>query len=313
MSRIYEALKQSDESKPTSIVQLIEDNRHPNRKVKADTLAALHGASGSLRGTPPVESIPAPVSPPPREYKLVPIRISAGVPVFPFDGSDPRVAEQYRILRTNILQHPIQPKVLAISSATPGDGKTITAINLAGIMAVKSDAKVLIIDADLRKCRVGTALGLDQTPGLTDVLCGHCTLQQAIICIEQLPNCHVLTAGRISPYPTELLDSPSFTSLIDTLRADFSVIVLDTTPTIAVADFTLVQRVCDGVLLVVRPDHTDRAAFLKALELEPRGKLLGTVVNDLQDWFFRKAHDDSGYYSAKTIRQARSFWSPWRC
>jgi capsular exopolysaccharide synthesis family protein len=320
MSRIYEALKQSVESKPCSIVELIEENRahvngmlpRQNRDVLRDPLgAAATVLQAESTGPGPVaaKSVDVPIR---KEYQLVPMRTPAGVPVFPFDGTDSRSSEQYRILRTNILQHPLQPKVLAVSSATPGDGKTVTAINLAGILALRSEARVLIVDADLRRSSVAGTMGITSSLGLSGLLNGQCGLDEAILRIEQLPNLHVLPAGKTSLNPAELLDSAAFQSAVRSIREEFSFIILDTTPTAAVTDFKLVEQVCDGVLLVVRPQHTNRAAFLKTLDIQPQSKLLGIVMNDFQDWFLWKTHDSYGYYSEMSDEPAPSFWSRWR-
>jgi capsular exopolysaccharide synthesis family protein len=217
-----------------------------------------------------------------------------------------RAGEQYRLLRTNILQHSARPKALAISSATPGDGKTISAINIAGILALKSEPTVLLVDADFRRGSIAKVLGLDASPGMSDILEGHCSIEKAIVRVEQLPNLHILPAGTTTSKPTELLDSALFRWLVKALRDQFSFVIFDTTPTAVVADFKLVQQVCDGVLLIVRPDHTDRRALLEALEMEPRDKLLGTVINNFEDWFLWK-NDDNYYYPGES-RKGKGPW-----
>ena len=124
------------------------------------------------------------------------------VPVFPFlAGGDAHAAEQYRILRTNILQHPAQPKVIAISSAAPGDGKTLTSINIAGILAMKSDSRVLLIDADLRRCAVASTLGIETGMGFGDLLKGTCKLKDAVVKLRSPENLYVLPAGQVSVTP----------------------------------------------------------------------------------------------------------------
>jgi Mrp family chromosome partitioning ATPase len=82
------------------------------------------------------------------------------------------------------------------------------------------------------------------------------------------------------------------------LRARFSFVIVDTTPISAVADFKLIQQLSDGVVLVLRPDHSNRAMGLKAASLIPREKLLGTVINDFKEWAFWKNRDHYEYYSA---------------
>ena len=312
MSRIYDALRASDQTEPNRLAQLIDvapklpsarpesvpppaeapepfEARPVDSKVdhsKSET-AAVH--SRVLRASP-------------EAYRTVSLRLPAGVPVFPFDGTDTRAAEQYRMLRTTLMQHPVQPKALAVTSATSGDGKTITAVNLAGIMAIKGESRVLLIDADLRRSSVADVMGIDSDPGLANVLRGG-RLEDAIVQIEQVPKLYVLPSGSaVGVNPAELLDSTQFRSLFATLREQFSYIVVDTTPMSAVADFRLVHQVVDGAFLVLRPDHTKRSAFLKALELEPQHEILGTVINACEDWVFWKGQEDYSYYGASGKR-----------
>src|SRR5262249_45942390 len=159
-----------------------------------------------------------------RDYREAILDIPDGLPALPFDGRDKRASEQYRILRTNVLQHPARPKVVAVSSAASRDGKTITSINLAGILSMKSDVRVAIMDADLRRGSVAPAMGIPPEPGLTDVLTGRCTLDEAIVRIDRIPNLHVLPAGAESATPAELLDSGLFRSTVASLRDHFSFI-----------------------------------------------------------------------------------------
>ncbi len=229
-------------------------------------------------------------------YRTVNLNIAAG-PLIPFDESNPRIAEQYRVLRTNILLHSARPRVIAISSGSLGDGKTVTSINLAGILALKSDANVLLVDADLRQCKVATSLGIPSSPGLADVLQDRCSLEEAIVQVEEIPNLLVLPAGEATGNPAELLDSVPWKRAIMTLRAHFSYTIVDTTPVTAVADFQLVQQVCDAVLFVLRPDHTKRSLLEKALSAVPKEKLLGTVLNAVPDWFLWNIRES--YYASK--------------
>lgn len=238
-------------------------------------------------------------------YKSIWLEIPEGSPIFPFDGNEPRVAEQYRILRTSILLNPTKPHVMAVSSGSSGDGKTLTAINIAGILAMKSETKVLIVEGDLRKCALAPILGIKSSPGLAEVLRGKASLDDAIVRAEQLPNFHVLPAGTVTDNPAELLDSDEFRNFVKEVRKRFSFVVFDTTPAASVADFKLVMQVSDGVLMVVRPDHTDRDSFQRAFELVPEKLLLGAVINAFEDWFLWKQLDANYYYSGE-VRKAKA-------
>lgn len=247
-------------------------------------------ASSALRGSAPAKVDEGSL------YRSAHLNLAHG-PLIPFDGSNLRIAEQYRLLRTNILMHPARPKVIAISSSSLGDGKTVTSINLAGTLALRSDANVLLVDGDLRQCKIATSLGIPSSPGLADVLQERCSLEEAIVQVEEIPNLLVLPAGDATGNPAELLDSAQWKRAIMTLRASFSFTIIDTTPVTAVADFQLVQQVSDGVLFVLRPDHTKRSLLKKALLAVPKDKLLGTVLNAVPDWFLWNIRES--YYASK--------------
>ncbi|HUQ93581.1 MAG TPA: CpsD/CapB family tyrosine-protein kinase [Bryobacteraceae bacterium] len=223
------------------------------------------------------------------------LRISALAPIFPFDQQHSAASEQYRIIRTKILHHPNKPRVLVVSSPRSGDGKTITSINLAASLALKPDLSVLLVDADLRRSSVGDLLGIPPGPGLTDLLAGHIAFDEALVRVEQFPNLWVLTGGTRVNNPAELLDSPNWRAVLDHIKSSFDYTILDATPVAAVADYELVQHACDGVLLVARPDHTDRQACAKALATVPKQKLIGAVLNCVEDWFLFNTHG-YGYY-----------------
>ena len=299
MSRIYEALKRSNDAKPALISQSIDAIRP---EIEQDLIGRDYErqsiAPGKVEREREVDTFanPAIPLPSPGRYATVSIPLPLPPPAFPFDGSSPIASEQYRVLRTNLMQHPLRPKVIAVSSASPGDGKSVTTVNLAGTFALRSDSNVLIIDADLRRCGVADVLRLDSSLGLTDVLRGQCRLDDAIVRIDQMPNLHVLPARRSPKNPAELLDSPAWKMMISALREQFSYILIDTTPVGAVADFKLVQEACDGVIMVVRPDHTNRSALTKSLEIEKDGKLLGLVVNSYDEWFLWDTKRSYGYY-----------------
>jgi receptor protein-tyrosine kinase len=235
--------------------------------------------------------------PMPHAVRVALVRLAPRSPLLPFDGNNSKAGEQYRILRTKILHHPAQPRVLVVSSPAAGDGKTVTAINLAGALALKGDSDVLLVDADFRRAGVAQSLGLSPEPGLAGVLAGDCTLEDALVRIEQVPALQVLPAGRCKGNPSELLDSARWRVCCAEFRKRFSFTVLDTPPVASVADYELVQVASDGVVIVVRMDHTDRDLSRKVLESVPGGKLLGMVINCFQPWLLRKSHDYYYYYA----------------
>jgi capsular exopolysaccharide synthesis family protein len=203
--------------------------------------------------------------------------------------------EQYRFVRTGIMHHPSAPAAIAVSSPGIGDGKTVTAINLAGSFAQSGDEEILLIDGDLRCSAVHEYLRVPRSPGLGEVLAGKCSLADAIFRVAQLPGLCVLPAGTLEGNPTELLGSARWPSLVKSFRQHFHRLIVDCPPTEAVADFELLAAGCDGVLLVVRPDHTNRVLCWRAIG-KTREKLLGTVMNCTTDKQLMKEYM-SHYYA----------------
>jgi len=241
----------------------------------------------------------APVNPPvdTARIRTLPIHITGKSPLLPFSAANAAAAEQYRIIRTRLLQHPRQPRSLLISSTGPGDGKSITAVNIAGALSLKSEARVLLTDVDFRRSVLDTRLGLPSSPGLGDILTGTATLEESLIQIEQLPNLYFLPVGTPQSNPSELLDSERWAWLCNCLRAEFRYIVADAPPVASVADYELLQASCDGVVMVIRPDHTRREAVLRTLKSIPKEKMIGVIMNDVQDWFFTRSTPYSSHHT----------------
>ncbi len=303
MSKIFEAMKRAEEEMTDLVMPPMEEIPEIEDAAPAPPI--------TVRARPPVavaepvaireeEHLAAPAKLAPSQYsdvvRTLSLQISSTAPVLPFDNGHSRAAEQYRMARTRILQHPAQPRLLTVSSAGSGDGKTITAINLAGALALKSDANVLLVDADLRRSSMSSLLGLPQEPGLADVLSGAATLDEALIRVEQFPNLYLMPCGNVGVNPGELLDSPRWTAFCTAVRRQFKFAVFDTPPIGSVADYELIQVATDGVLLVMRPDHTSRKLCFQAINAVPRQRLIGVVMNCVPEWFLSKHHDY--YYGA---------------
>lgn len=192
------------------------------------------------------------------------------------------IAEQYRTVRTNIKFASVGEGVQAIlvASASPGEGKSMTAANLAVVYA-QHGKSVLIIDADLRKPTVHYTFRVDNFQGLSNVLIGEKTLNEAVISSE-VENLDILTCGPIPPNPSELLDSKRMNALIEEARSLYDIIFLDTPPILLVTDAQILANVCDGSILVVRSKCTEFEAAQKAIEAlkAADGKILGTILND---------------------------------
>ncbi len=188
-------------------------------------------------------------------------------------------AEQYRGLR-----HIVEESgrhVVAITSPTPGDGKTTTAINLAGALAQASGTRVLLVEADLRQPRVGDQLGLEgsDTRGLADALADdRLTLPDVV---RHLPrfNLSVLLSGRSPASPYEGLHSSRLDELLEEARSHYAHIVVDTPPVVPVPDCRLIARIVDGFLILVGAHRTRRELLQEALVALDPTKILGLVFN----------------------------------
>ena len=212
-------------------------------------------------------------------------------------------AEQYRALRHLVEQRQKNTglSVVAISSPGVGDGKTTTAINLAGALAQASDAAVLLVEGDLRRPSIGRLLGYGESRGvgLVDAILDS-RLTLADIVTQRPPyNLNVVTAGQTPPSPYEVLKSPRLGALLDDARRQYTYIVMDTPPLAPVQDCRVVARWVDGLLLVVAADHTPRALLEAALETVDPGKVLGLVFNGYDHLMAaRYARHYVGYYAA---------------
>lgn len=211
-------------------------------------------------------------------------------------AKSPAALDQYRLLRTRLVQSDPPPQVISITSACPGDGKSLTAVNLAWSLAMRPDARVALVDADLRRPTLHRSLGIEPKLGLVDVLEGA-SLSDALVAAPESPGLQVLPAGVPPANPTELLDSEAWRSTVAALREQFEFVIVDGPPLGGVADYNLIEAVADGVLMVMRPGHTARLAFHAALSDISRAKFLGVLVNDFQDWMFWKSRGYR-YYQA---------------
>ena len=289
MSRIFDSLRKAGGKAAEAALPLID-------KAEATPAPSPEPAGGAEASAPRTALAPDPQARAVPKIRVVKARPLADVPVLPFDGTHPASAEQYRIIRTKIVQHPLQPHLLAVSSPGPGDGKTVSALNIAGALSLKGEMKVLLVETDFRRSSFCRLLQLPDEPGLIDVLARKCVLEEAVMEIEQLPNLFVLGAGEFRADATELLDSPFGRAIFQTLRKKFHFVVFDCPPMGSIADYDVIQAVADGVVAVLRPDHTNRAAALEMLASLPKEKLLGVVMNHVKPWFLWRDGRTSYYY-----------------
>jgi capsular exopolysaccharide synthesis family protein len=193
-----------------------------------------------------------------------------------------QMAEAYRALRTSLLLTSVgaPPKVILVTSALPEEGKTTTCINCAIVLAQKG-GRVLLIDSDLRRPGIHRTLGIVPKTGLTNVLTGSATLQQAIVRSPLVPSLSVLPAGTPPPNPAELLASGKMGEVLETLREQYDHIVIDTPPTLPVTDAVIMATRADAVILVIRAGSTTKHALRQARDilLQVNARISGVLLN----------------------------------
>jgi polysaccharide biosynthesis transport protein len=193
-----------------------------------------------------------------------------------------QMAESYRALRTSLLLSNLgaPPKVIMITSALPEEGKTTTSINCAVVLAQKG-VRVLLIDADLRRPSIHKTLGMGPRSGLSNVLTGSTTLDQAIARTTVLPNLHVLPAGTPPPNPAELLASTNMRDVLAELRQQYDHIVVDTPPSLSVTDAVVLSPRADAVVLVIRSGQTTKQALRRSRDIlaQVNAKVVGVLLN----------------------------------
>ncbi len=208
--------------------------------------------------------------------------------------TQPRSAycEQFRSLRTRILQAGERKKMQAfvVTSAGVAEGKTLTALNLSWLLAQTDGVRAIIIDSDLRHPCASDYLGIDAPIGLSEVLSGEATLQEAIIRLEPA-GLHLLPGGAARDDVAELLSGPKFGRILAELRRMFDYIVIDAPPLGIFTDANVLINKADGALLVVRSGKTRYAALERIIEQLPRERMLGVVLNRTDEQL-----DESSYY-----------------
>ncbi len=208
----------------------------------------------------------------------------------------PQIKETLKRIKTNLLRGAEGSRVLVVTSATPGDGKSFFALNLAETFAADVDRRTLLIDADLRKPGLSRSLRPRPAAGLAEVL-GQGVEWKLVLARLSTPPLAVLPGGAPPPDPVRLLSSARFRSLIEDLRREFQNIIVDTPPVVPFVDADIIGGVSDGAVLVVRSHWTPRSAYLRAVGSLGSTRVLGAVLNaataSLAD---RRGYADDYYY-----------------
>jgi capsular exopolysaccharide synthesis family protein len=190
-------------------------------------------------------------------------------------------AEQYRSLRTRLAQMEGAGglRTVLITSPQKGEGKSVTASNLALTIAQELQRRVVLVEADLRKPSLQHLFGLPPGPGLAEYLTGAVELKDAMRFVPE-HNLTLLTAGSAPLNPAELLGSTAMRRLLDHLRARFDRVILDSPPVLPLADVAILAPLVDGSLIVVRAGVTPKPAIENALRAFDSSRLLGVVLNE---------------------------------
>ena len=193
------------------------------------------------------------------------------------------VAEQYRAIRARLTQHEDHTALRTVMVTSPGtgEGKSITAGNLALTMAQELQRRVVLVDGNLRAPSLQALFGIDVSgPGLSEVLTGQATLEEALVYLPDF-RLTVLPAGTPAQFPTELLGSAAMRRALDTLRAQFDRVLIDLPAVMPLADVGTVAPLVDGVVMVVRAGVTQRPALDQALAALDDTRVLGVVLNEV--------------------------------
>jgi len=203
--------------------------------------------------------------------------------------SDSFIAEQYRILYTKIndLSKGNTHKILAITSAVQNEGKTVTALNLAVVMAKDFGKRTLVLEGDFRRPNIPLYLNVDLEEGLVDILSSKSDFQSTMVPVANTlvpfadDNLAVLPAVRRTQSSTSLLSSPRMRELFDVLREQYDFILIDSPPILPLSDMNIFEEVVDGIVMIIRAESTTRDTVTKALETLGTDKVLGIVLNDV--------------------------------
>ena len=214
-----------------------------------------------------------------------------------------QIRESYKTARTNIAYSILKKgcKKIAFTSSSKGEGKTVTSMNVASALAQHLDTKVLVIECDLRRPQVHTALKLTPTPGLTNYLNEECSVED-IIKDTKVENLKAVCYGAVPPNPSELLASDAMKDFVKRVEKEYDYIIFDTPPIGIVIDAVPIIQSSDGVVVVVKNNSTTYPDLNKTFDSIKRsgGKTLGVIINKIKPTGNKKYHKgyskDGGYY-----------------
>lgn len=215
------------------------------------------------------------------------------------------VSEAYRVLRTNLIYSCPQERgrVLLVTSANPGEGKTTTVANLGACLAQNAQ-RVLLVDADLRRPMMHQHFSISKTPGLSDLIVGRCQ-PSAAIQTTRYKGLHVLPCGYVPPDPAELLGSQSLRQIVAAFREHYDWVLIDSPPVLAISDTPTLTPLVDSIVLIVGAEIARRPAVQRAVDQLSGvgGKVVGVVLNKVD------LERNSYYYSQYYGEYYRSYYA----
>jgi capsular exopolysaccharide synthesis family protein len=213
-------------------------------------------------------------------------------------------AEAYKHLRTSVLLSTPgrAPKTLLVTSSVPEEGKTTTVVNMATVLA-QTGAKVVAIDADMRRPRLHQVFGMENNQGLSSILSSEASENEILAMINQYKdtNLYLLPSGAIPPNPAELLGSEQMRRLLLVAGESFNYVIIDSPPIASFTDGVVISSIVDGVLLVVHGGKTSRQVVRRTRQMlqEIGAKIIGVVLNKIDvrshDYYYHHHYNYKGY------------------
>ena len=290
MSRIEEALRRaggaagarSEPGEPTNGHELVPDPWFTTTEA-----LEVHG-----RPAPAAPAAPVATTPPPALPGLLADERALPLSGFSNDWADrlavapgvnPMLVEQFRRLAASLYhaQTAGSLKTLMVTSAWEGDGKTLTALNLALVLSESYRRRVLLVDADLRRPSISNLSAISSTCGLSDGL--KAKTDQKLSVLKLTDTLTLLPAGRPDPDPMSSLTSDRMRRVIEEAASRFDWVILDAPPVGPIADANLLAAMTDAVLLVIRANHTQHASIQRAIDSLGREKIFGVVLNAVEE------------------------------
>lgn len=219
-------------------------------------------------------------------------------PILQIGKTDPFYLEQFKALRARIeyLIDQRNMKVIAVTSAIAGEGKTLTSVKLAVNLASGQRRRILLIDLDLRKSDIARGLEIPSRPGLGEFLGGVTGSLRDIVRNTIVPGLYVIPGGRVVPDPSPLLAAEKIREFLGKVRETFDVILLDTPPILPVADTLSLRDQVDGFLFLFRVGFTPHHMLRQALEELGEANVIGVILNGVEPPSVRYYHKYYGRY-----------------